>query len=202
MLNWSVINLFKCHRVRLGNFCRQGYWFSSGWCHLERNALPEKDASAVWRMTQHRDSGSCSFSSFPTPTSPRLPLSSSNPLWPPYARTQGKWLQMNFVCWPFKKLSVSLAVSPTQTEALLLFRAGCYMGFFLALLLYAGEPSLGFKPHTSQGVPVHWNVPVVPQLQTVGAQPALSCLFPPPYQSHCGEVVSSVCLSVIRLLSI
>ena len=55
----------------------------------------------------------------------------------------------------FKRLSASPTISPWQTETLLLFTARCYLGFFLALVLWAGEPSLGFRPHTSQvdGVP-------------------------------------------------
>ena len=36
---------------------------------------------------------------------------------------------------PFNRLSASPSVSPWQTEALLLFTAGCYLGSFLALVL-------------------------------------------------------------------
>ena len=42
-------------------------------------------------------------------------------------------------------------------------------------LPYTGEPSLGFKPHTSQGdLPGHWNIHLALQLLPVGAQPARS----------------------------
>ena len=60
----------------------------------------------------------------------------------------------NFVRWTFKRLSASLAVSSRQTEPLLLFKAGCYLGSFMALVLYAEEPSLGFGCHTSQEQPL------------------------------------------------
>ena len=35
---------------------------------------------------------------------------------------------INFMCQPFKRLSVSLAISPWQTETLLLFTVGFYLG--------------------------------------------------------------------------
>ena len=66
-----------------------------------------KMASAVWGITQHRNSGGCSFSSLPRATKPRLSSNSSSPLCPPTDKAQGKWLQTNFLCWPFKRLSVS-----------------------------------------------------------------------------------------------
>ena len=70
-----------------------------------------KMASAVWGMTQHIDPGSCSFSSLPRATSCRLSSCISSPLCSPSARAQGKWLQMSFVHWPFKRLSASSHLS-------------------------------------------------------------------------------------------
>ena len=54
---------------------------------------------------------------------------------PPLAGAQGSGCKQNFVCWPLKSLSASPAISPWETETLLLFTAGCYLGFFLALVL-------------------------------------------------------------------
>ena len=53
-------------------------------------------APAVWEMTQHVDPGGYFLSSLPRATNPRVSSSISSPLFPPYARTQGKWLQMQF----------------------------------------------------------------------------------------------------------
>ena len=84
-------------------------------------------------MTQHRDPSGCSFSSLSRATSPRLscvssPLCLHSALPLPEPRVRGcKW---NFVCWPFKSLSESPAVSPWQREPLLLFKAGCYLSSF------------------------------------------------------------------------
>ena len=74
---------------------------------------------------------------------------------------------------------------------------------FLAVLLQAGEPSLGFRPDISQGKPPgHPNIPLDLLLPPVEAQPSLSCLLHTPYQFHCGEVGFFDSLSmVIRLLS-
>ena len=55
-----------------------------------------KMASPVWGMTQHRDPGSCSFSSLPRATNPRLFSSVSSSLCPSSAGAQGKGLQMKF----------------------------------------------------------------------------------------------------------
>ena len=48
-----------------------------------------KMTSALWVMTQHRDLGSCSLSSLPRATKPRLSSSVSNPFCSPAARAQG-----------------------------------------------------------------------------------------------------------------
>ena len=64
--------------------------------------------------------------------------------------------KQNFVHWPFKRLSVSLAISPWHTETLLLFTAACYLCFFPALVPWAGVPSLRFRLHISQGNPRPW----------------------------------------------
>ena len=82
---------------------------------LERSALPKKDFCSMG-MTQHRDSGGCSFSSLPRATSPRLSLRSlvHSAISLPEPRVSGcKW---NFVCWIFKRFSESPAFAPWQTE--------------------------------------------------------------------------------------
>ena len=84
----------------------------------------------------------------PSPDSPQAPLvHSALPL--PEPRVSG--CKLNFVGWPFKRLPASLTITPWQTETLLLFTIGCDLGSFPALVLQAGEPSLGFRPHTSCG---------------------------------------------------
>ena len=102
--------------------------------------------------------------------------------------------EWNFVCWTFKRLSLSLAICPWWTEILLLFTARCYLGSFPSLVLYAGEPSLGFRPHVSkEECPSCWNkYPSGTSAAMHETQPALSCLHAP-CQSCCDEMVSSVC---------
>ena len=89
-----------------------------------------KMASAVWGMTQHRDPGSCSFSSLPEPPTPdSLQASLDHSALPlPEPRVTG--FTRKFVSWPFKRLSESPEVSPWQTETLLLFTALCHLGSF------------------------------------------------------------------------
>ena len=104
-----------------------------------------KMASAVWGMTQHRDPGGYSSALSPEPPTPDSPhtslVHSAHPLLEP--RICGcKWY---FVNWPFKRLYASLAISPWQTETLLLLTAGGYGFPFLVLVLQAGEPSLGVE---------------------------------------------------------
>ena len=101
-------------------------------------------------MTQHRDPDSCSLSSLPKPLSPNFPQTSLVHSVPPLLKPRGRGYKWNCMHWPFKSLSVSSAVSPWQTEILPLFTAGCHLGSFPALVLQAGEPSLEFRPHTSQ----------------------------------------------------
>ena len=162
--------------------------------------MPFREVCSAWRsgscsmgMIQHRDLACCFFSSLPRATNPRLfqisLVHSALPLLEP--RVRGcKW---NFVHWPW--LSESSAIPPWQTETLLLLTVRCYLGSFVALVLSAEEPSLGFRPRTSLGEPLgHWNFPPAFQLLPLGAQPTLSWFLSTPYQFCCGEVVSSICL--------
>ena len=97
LLNQSVVNpikvwsavWFKHQRVGQSNSCWWSYCFPSGWCHLERSILPEKDGFFSMGLTQRRGPGSCSFHSLPSATSPRLSSNISSPLCPPSARAQG-----------------------------------------------------------------------------------------------------------------
>ena len=114
------------------------------------------------------------------------PVYSALPLLEP--RVSGcKW---NFVLWPFKRLSAFLAVSPWQTEILLLFTAECYLGSFPAS---GGEPNLEFRAHTSLGEPPATEISLWCLTPPVGAQPTLYHLLCTPYQLCFGEVFSSVC---------
>ena len=56
--------------------------------------LPEQECSCNMGMTQHRDLGGCSLRSLPRAPVSSLSSSVSSPLYPPFAGTQGKWLQM------------------------------------------------------------------------------------------------------------
>ena len=61
--------------------------------------------------------------------------------------------KQNYVHWPLKRLSESPDISLWQTETLVLFTAGCWLGSLLALVLWAGEPCLVFRPYTSHREP-------------------------------------------------
>ena len=126
----------------------------------------------------------------PTSDSPHMALVySALPLPEPREVSGSKW---NFVHWPFKRLSVSLAISPWWSETPLLFTARWYLGSTPGSGALGGESSLRFSPHTSQGEPpCHWNIPLELQTLPVWAQPALSHLHTS-YQSRCGKVISSV----------
>ena len=64
----------------------------------------------------------------PTPDSPHMtPVHS--PLPPLESRVSG--YKQNCVCWPFKWIAASLAISPWQTETLLLFTSGCFVAAFI-----------------------------------------------------------------------
>ena len=59
---------------------------------------------------------------------------------------------INFMCQPFKRLSVSLAISPWQTETLLLFTVGFYLGSLPGSGAIGWGAQLGVQtPHFSGG---------------------------------------------------
>ena len=118
----------------------------------------------------------------PTPGSPQAFLVHSS-LCLPEPRVSGcKW---GFVHWPFKRLFESPAVSLWQTETLQLFTAGCYLGTFCCYRL--GSLAWGLYSILLRGVG--------PQpLKYLSSTLAFSCLLCIPYQSHCGNVASIVCL--------
>ena len=113
-----------------------------------------KMTPAVWGVTQHRDPGSCSFNSLPKATIPDSPhatlIHSALPLLE--SRVSGcKW---NFVDWPFKRLSISPALSPWQTEALLLYTGGYYLGSFPDSSAVGWGADLGvYTPYFSGEIP-------------------------------------------------
>ena len=88
--------------------------------------------------------------------------------------------KQNFVCWPFKRLSAFPAISPWQTETLLLFTAGCHLGSFPSSGDIGWGAQLGVRPHTSQGDPAQsLKYPSGTSAASLGAQPALSHLCTP-----------------------
>ena len=109
------------------------------------------------RMTHRRDSGSCPLSSLPEPQTPDFPHAA---LVCPTFPLQKPWVSgysQNFVCWTFKSVPVSLVDShlflvnrnPTAFHSMML-----HWHLVLALVLWAGELSLGFGLHSSQKKPL------------------------------------------------
>ena len=100
--------------------------------------------------------------------------------------------ERDFVHWPFKSVPVSL----TDLNVFLVnripavFHSQILCGhLFLGLMLWAGDPSLGLRPHTSQrGTPCSWDI--------CRLLPPFSH-FCPSYQSWCGFFCKSL---AIRLL--
>ena len=75
----------------------------------------------------------------------------------------------------------------------MLFAPGCYLCAFEALVLYAGDPSLGFTPQISQVDPT--SCLIIPlALLPVGAQPALLSLHRTLYQTGCAKAEASLLL--------
>ena len=61
----------------------------------------------------------------------------------------------NFVCWPFKRVAASLAVSPHWTETQVLFTARCYIGDFSSSGSLGWGAQLGVQnSHFSEGTPL------------------------------------------------
>ena len=78
----------------------------------------------------------------------------------PWLEPRVSGCKQNFVCSPFKKLSVSPAVSPLQTEAHFFSQWGVIWVPSSVLAIWAGEPSLEFRPYTSQWEPPPANWPL------------------------------------------
>ena len=121
-----------------------------------------KMASAAWGMTQHKDPGGCSFSSLsraPTLDSTSRIDSLHTPLVHPALHLLEPGLSgcnRDFVCWLFKRLSASPAISLWQVETPLLFTAGYYLGFFpgsgsCSWFCRLGSPAWGLDPTLLRG---------------------------------------------------
>ena len=102
---------------------------------LARRALPEKDGFCSMGNDSTGILAAVPSVLTPEPPGPDCPeaslVHSAHSLLEP--RVSG--CKQNFVGWLFRRLSKSPIFSTSQTETLLLFRAGCYLGSFLALLL-------------------------------------------------------------------
>ena len=59
--------------------------------------------------------------------------------------------KLNCVHWPCKRLSAYVALIPWQTETLLLFTAGCYLGSFAACCCTLGSPAWDLDPKLLRG---------------------------------------------------
>ena len=136
------------------------------------------------RVTQHRDPGGCLFISLPRVTNPRFSSHKSSLFGAPSIGAQSGYKQ-NFLHWPFKRVPMFLVDSCLYlTDRILIdfhrrMLCGCP---FPALPLLTGEPSLGLRPHASQGKPSTaemslWNL----SHPSMGVGPALfvALCFPP-----------------------
>ena len=108
------------------------------------------------RVTQRGDSGCHLFSSIPRATNPSLSLCDSSPLCTPHLEPSVSVYECDFVHGPFNRVPVSLAdASLSQADRIPadFHRQMSYASLFQALVLWAGEPSLGLRSHSSQGAP-------------------------------------------------
>ena len=88
-----------------------------------------------------------------------------------------------------------------QRTTMVFFTASCYLCTFLPLVLQAGDPSLGFRPHFSQGYPT--NCLIIPlALLPMGVQPAFLSLHHTPYQSIIVEIILMSCRGYKSSLSL
>ena len=148
-------------------------------------------ALAVLGMTHHRDPGSCSFSSFPRSTNPRISSHTNSPLCPPSSRAQGKWLQMVFCVWPFQRVCASPASFPWCTKILLLFTATKIFGFLSQFWCYGlGSPNRGLYLTLLRGNPQPLKYPSQTSSASHRSPAILSHYLYTPHQSCCGEVAS------------
>lgn len=99
----------KLHRVGQEAFSGWGYYFPSGLCHMEGNALPKKNgfcSMGEWLSTEILAADPSALSlELPTPKSPHLALVHSA-LHLLESRMSG--CEPHSVCWPFKRVLVSL----------------------------------------------------------------------------------------------
>ena len=133
------------------NSCEWSYCFPSGWCHLERTALPAKDSLC----SMGNDSAQRSWWLF-LQFSPEQPAALSSHVASPFClssvRAQGKWLQLKFYVGPLR-CSLSLQLSlPGRQKPPLLFTAGCYLCSFSSFMLRS--PTWGLDPTLLRGNPL------------------------------------------------
>lgn len=106
-------------------------------------------------------------------TSPSLSSQVSSPLCPPSNRVQGEWLRMGFsalalyedACLSSRLLSLLVDRIPTNFHSHML-----YGHLFPTLVLWAGEPSMGLRPHGNLCL---CNIPPESQSSPFEAGPAL-----------------------------
>lgn len=156
----------------------------------ERGAIVFPHADVVWeecstqeilhlqcgRGTKHQNPVICPFNSVPKTTKLSLSSYNSNTLYPPSFGSQGDGCKWNFVSWSFKRAPGFLADSclfmedriPTDFQRQTLF--GC---FFLALVLWAGEPYLGLRLQLFRWNLCSWDIPLKFHLLLVGVELAI-----------------------------
>ena len=157
-----------------------------------------KMAFAKWGMTQHRDPDCCSFNSLPeipTPYSPQVSLVHSALPLPESSVSGSKW---NFVHWPFKKLSLQLPL-PGRQKPCCFSQLGVTWVPFCLWCCRLGSTAWHLDTTLLRGrgqTPWPLKYPSGTSALLVGSWPAVLYYLHTPYQSHCGEVLSSVSLQL------
>ena len=156
------------------------YYFPPGWCHMEGSTPPKKDGVCCvgkWLSTGVLAAIPSALSS--EPQTPDFPCRTwvSSALQEPRVSV----CTWDFVHWPFKRASVSLANFHFSLADRIraAFHSQMYYGYlFPALKFWAGEPGLGLRPHPLRGNPYSWDIPPESQPPPVGAGPALFTSLP------------------------
>ena len=95
----------------------------------------------------------------------------------PLLEPRASGYKQNFVCWPFKRLSASLAISLWQKKTFFFSQLDVIWVSFWLWFCGLGSPARGLDPTLLRGTPSYWNIPPELQLPPMIAQPAVSRLL-------------------------
>ena len=144
----------KHHRVGQSNSWGRHYCFSSGWCHLEGSALPEKDGSYSIGNDSAQGSWTQTLQFCSHSHQPRLSSWGSSRLCSPSVGFQGKWLQTEFCV-----LALQVAVCISSHLSLVdrsstMFYSWILSGFLSQMWCFRmGSPTWGLEPPLLRGKP-------------------------------------------------